>query len=155
MRLQLVCVCDGNVLSLALRSIAHPLHPAPIRSFPTRTIPGIPPKQPDGPAGERRHVNRKKDEEKTNESGARSGTDICRGGGMRSVFCERAGLPVAESRQWDPTLYNLKQWVTSILKKWIGAANCARSWKVALLDMWLLAPPQFARSSDSDISRQL
>jgi len=35
---------------------------------------------------------------------------------------------VGESRHWNPAFYNLKQWVTSILKKWIGAASCSRSW---------------------------
>jgi hypothetical protein len=41
----------------------------------------------------------------------------------------------AESRHWDPALYNLKQWVTSILKKWIGVVSRARSRYVALSDI--------------------
>jgi hypothetical protein len=33
-----------------------------------------------------------------------------------------------ESRRWNPAFYMLKKRITSLLKKWIGAASWARSW---------------------------
>ena len=47
---------------------------------------------------------------------------------MKDLYRSRllAGPPngiVGKSRRWNPAFYNLKQWVMSILKKWIGAAS--------------------------------